>query len=190
MQMLEQICAAPAAKYGDLIVGIYTRQGEFAVASSGGVNMFSATTSPVPKFINRYWADEPSVGVAEGDIFYHNDANYGGTHNPDHTLLIPLYWQGEHIAWIGAIVHEGENGAALDPGGFALRATTTYGEGVRIPPMKVGENYTFRRDLINLFRIRYAIHCCGSPTSGRSWRRLAWSNSACRTSWPSGRPSC
>ncbi len=152
MQMLEQICAAPAAKYGDLIVGIYTRQGEFAVASSGGVNMFSATTSPVPKFINRYWADEPSVGVAEGDIFYHNDANYGGTHNPDHTLLIPLYWQGEHIAWIGAIVHEGENGAALDPGGFALRATTTYGEGVRIPPMKVGENYTFRRDLINLFQ--------------------------------------
>ncbi|UXA16554.1 hydantoinase B/oxoprolinase family protein [Mycobacterium sp. SMC-4] len=152
MEMLEQICASPAAKYGDLIVGIYTREGEFAVASSGGVNMFSATTSPVPKFINRYWAEEPTVGVTEGDIFYHNDANYGGTHNPDHTLLIPLYWQGEHIAWISAIVHEGENGAAVDPGGFALRATTKYGEGVRIPPMKVGENYTFRRDLINLFQ--------------------------------------
>ncbi|MGV0642383.1 hydantoinase B/oxoprolinase family protein [Mycolicibacterium sp. XJ879] len=152
MEMLEQICASPAAKYGDLIVGIYTREGEFAVASSGGVNMFSATTSPVPKFINRYWADESTVGIAEGDVFYHNDANYGGTHNPDHTLLIPLYWQGEHIAWVGAIVHEGENGAAVDPGGFALRATTKYGEGVRIPPMKVGENYTFRRDLINLFQ--------------------------------------
>lgn len=152
MEMLEQICAAPAAKWGDLIVGIYTREGEFAVASSNGVNIFSATTSSVPKFINRYWADEPTVGIAEGDVFYHNDANYGGTHNPDHTLLIPLFWQGEHVAWIGAIVHEGENGAALDPGGFALRATTTYGEGVRIPPMKIGENYVFRRDLINLFQ--------------------------------------
>lgn len=152
MEMLQQISASSAAKWGDLIVGIYTREGDFAVATSSGVNIFSATTSPVPKFINRYWADEPTVGVAEGDVFYHNDANYGGTHNLDHTLLIPLYWQGEHVAWIGAIVHEGENGASLDPGGFALRATTKYAEGVRIPPMKIGENYVLRRDVVNLFQ--------------------------------------
>ncbi|GAA1380303.1 hydantoinase B/oxoprolinase family protein [Pseudonocardia kongjuensis] len=152
MQMLQQISASSAAKWGDLIVGIYTREGDFAVATSGGVNMFSATTSPVPKFVNRYWADEPTVGLAEGDVFYHNDANYGGTHNPDHTLLLPLYWAGEHIAWIGAVVHEGENGASLDQGGLAVRATTKYAEGVRIPPMKIGEGYTLRRDVVNMFQ--------------------------------------
>ncbi|TCP52999.1 N-methylhydantoinase B/oxoprolinase/acetone carboxylase alpha subunit [Tamaricihabitans halophyticus] len=152
IEMMQQISASAAAKWGDLIVGIYTREGDFAVATSSGVNMFSATTSSVPKFIARYWADEPTVGVAEGDVFYHNDANYGGTHNPDHTLLIPLFWQGEHIAWIGAIIHEGENGAAIDQGGFSVRATTKYGEGIRIPPMKIGENYIVRRDVVNLFQ--------------------------------------
>ncbi|PXY33234.1 hypothetical protein BAY59_09000 [Prauserella coralliicola] len=152
IEMMQQISASAAAKWGDLIVGIYTKEGDFAVATSSGVNMFSATTSSVPKFIARYWADEPTVGIAEGDVFYHNDANYGGTHNPDHTLLIPLFWKGEHIAWIGAIIHEGENGAAIDPGGFSVRATTKYGEGIRIPPMKIGENYIVRRDVVNLFQ--------------------------------------
>ncbi|MBF6350160.1 hydantoinase B/oxoprolinase family protein [Nocardia flavorosea] len=152
MEMLQQISASAAAKWGDLIVGIYTREGDFAIATSSGVNIFSATTSSVPKFIARYWADEPTVGVAEGDVFYHNDANYGGTHNPDHTLLIPLFWEGEHVAWIGAIIHEGENGAAIDQGGFCVRATTKYGEGIRIPPMKIGEDYIVRRDVVNLFQ--------------------------------------
>ncbi|ASR38090.1 hypothetical protein BAY61_27235 [Prauserella marina] len=152
IEMMQQISASAAAKWGDLIVGIYTKEGDFAVATSSGVNMFSATTSSVPKFIARYWADEPTVGIAEGDVFYHNDANYGGTHNPDHTLLIPLFWKGEHIAWIGAIIHEGENGSAIDPGGFSVRATTKYGEGIRIPPMKIGENYIVRRDVVNLFQ--------------------------------------
>lgn len=152
MEMLQQISASAAAKWGDLIVGIYTKEGDFAVATSSGVNIFSATTSSVPKFISRYWAAEPTVGIAEGDVFYHNDANFGGTHNPDHTLLLPLFWRGEHVAWIGAIVHEGENGAAIDPGGFSARATTKYGEGIRIPPMKIGEDYVVRRDLVNLFQ--------------------------------------
>lgn len=152
MEMLQQISASSAAKWGDLIIGIYTKEGDFSIATSSGVNMFSATTSSVPKFINRYWADEPTVGIAEGDVFYHNDANYGGTHNPDHTLLLPLFWEGEHVAWIGAIVHEGENGAAEDPGGFSFRATTKYGEGVRIPPMRIGQNYVLRRDVVNLFQ--------------------------------------
>lgn len=152
MEMLQHLSASSAAKWGDLIVGIYTREGDFALATSSGVNIFSATTSSVPKFINRYWADEPTVGIAEGDVFYHNDANYGGTHNPDHTLLLPLFWDGEHVAWIGAIIHEGENGATHDPGGFAMRATTPYGEGVRIPPMKIGAAYTVRRDVVNLFQ--------------------------------------
>ncbi|ONM48476.1 hypothetical protein B0T44_18715 [Nocardia donostiensis] len=152
MEMLQQISASAAAKWGDLIIGIYTKEGDFAIATSSGVNIFSATTSSVPKFIARYWADEPTVGLAEGDVFYHNDANYGGTHNPDHTLLIPLFWEGEHVAWIGAIIHEGENGAAIDQGGLCMRATTTYGEGIRIPPMKIGENYVVRRDVVNLFQ--------------------------------------
>ncbi|MFN8174511.1 MAG: hydantoinase B/oxoprolinase family protein [Solirubrobacteraceae bacterium] len=149
--MLQQIAAAPAAKWGDLTVGVYSREGDLSLCTSSGVNIFSAAASPVPKFINRYWASEPTVGVREGDVFYHNDSHYGGAHNPDHTLLLPLFIEGEHIAWVGTVVHEGENGA-IDPGGFAPRATDPYGEGLRIPPMKIGEGYTLRRDVVNMFQ--------------------------------------
>jgi acetone carboxylase alpha subunit len=149
--MLQQISAAPAAKWGDLTVGVYSRDGDLSLCTSSGVNIFSAAASPVPKFINRYWANEPTVGVREGDVFYHNDSHFGGAHNPDHTLLLPLLVEGEHIAWVGAVIHEGENGA-IDPGGFAPRATDPYGEGLRIPPMKIGEAYILRRDVINTFQ--------------------------------------
>jgi len=150
--MLQQIAAAPAAKYGDLIVGLYTLRGDLAICTSSGVDVFATTAAPVPKFVLEHWRDEPTVGIREGDVFYHNDPVYGGVHVPDHTLLLPLFWEGEHIAWVGAVIHEGENGAALDPGGFAPRATDPYGEGVRIPPMRIGENYTLRRDIVNLFQ--------------------------------------
>ncbi len=150
--MLQQVSAAPAAKWGDLTVGIYSLKGDLSICTSSGVNVFSAAASPVPRFIYRYWKDEPTVGIREGDVFYHNDANYGGAHNPDHTLLLPLFWEGEQIAWVGAVIHEGENGASHDPGGLAPRATTPYGEGLRIPPMKIGENYILRRDTVNLFQ--------------------------------------
>lgn len=151
-EMLQQVSAAPAAKWGDLTVGIYSLKGDLSICTSSGVNVFSAAASPVPRFIHRYWADEPTVGVREGDVFYHNDANFGGAHNPDHTLLLPLFWEGEQFGWAGAVIHEGENGASHDPGGFAPRATTPYGEGLRIPPMKIGEDYILRRDTINLFQ--------------------------------------
>jgi acetone carboxylase, alpha subunit len=150
--MLQQIAAAPAAKYGDLIVGVYTLRGDLAICTSSGVDVFATTAAPVPKWVLQHWRDEPTVGIREGDIFYHNDPAYGGVHVPDHTLLLPLFWEGEQVGWVGAIIHEGENGAALDPGGFAPRATDPYGEGVRIPPMRIGENYTLRRDIVNLFQ--------------------------------------
>lgn len=150
--MLQQVSAAPAAKWGDLIVGVYSLKGDLSICTSSGVQVFAASASPVPRFIHEKWRDEPTVGIREGDVFYHNDANYGGAHNPDHTLLLPLFDGDEQIGWIGAVIHEGENGAAVDPGGFAPRATTPYMEGLRIPPMKIGENHTLRRDTVNLFQ--------------------------------------
>jgi N-methylhydantoinase B/oxoprolinase/acetone carboxylase alpha subunit len=150
--MLQQIAAAPAAKFGDLIVGVYTLHGDLAICTSSGVDVFATTAAPVPKFILKHWKDEPSVGIREGDVFYHNDGAYGGVHNPDHTLLLPLFWDGEQIGWVGAVIHEGENGAAQDPGGFAPRANDPYAEGIRIPPMRIGENYALRRDIVNLFQ--------------------------------------
>ncbi|MCW3066406.1 MAG: hypothetical protein JWN32_3578 [Solirubrobacterales bacterium] len=150
-EMLEQIGAAPGAKWGDLTCGLYTASGDLAVATSTGVVVFAVVASPIVKYIVKNWANEPTVGIRPGDLFYHNDAHYGGVHNADQTLFIPVFHEGRLLAWAGATIHEGENGAN-EPGGLSPSATSPYEEGLRISPMKVGENYTLRRDIVNLFQ--------------------------------------
>jgi acetone carboxylase alpha subunit len=150
-EMLEQIGAAPGAKWGDLTTGIYTASGDLALASSTGVVVFAAVASPIVKFIMKTWADEDTVGIRPGDVFYHNDARYGGVHNADQSLFVPVFHDDELLCWAGAIIHEGENGSN-EPGGLSPSAKSPYDEGLKISPMKVAENYTFRRDIVNLFQ--------------------------------------
>ena len=149
--MVEQMGAAPGAKWGDLISGVWTASGDLALSSMGGVLLFSVLTQHPVKFILKYWANEPTVGIHEGDIFMHNDARYGNIHNTDQSIVIPVFHQGELICFTGAIVHEGENGAT-EPGGMPSAAESPFDEGLKMSPLKVGENYTFRRDLMTFLQ--------------------------------------
>ena len=115
--MVEQMGAAPGAKWGDLISGVWTMHGDLAMASMGGVLIFSVLTQHPVKFILKYWKDDPTVGLKDGDVFMHNDARYGNIHNTDQSLVIPVFHEGQLVCFTGAIVHEGENGAT-EPGGM------------------------------------------------------------------------
>ncbi|HHY20940.1 MAG TPA: hydantoinase B/oxoprolinase family protein [Bacilli bacterium] len=150
-EMLEQIGAAPGAKWGDLVCGIFTAKGDLSIVSSGGVLLFAACVQYGVKYIVKHWLNDPEVGVKPGDIFYYNDARYGGVHNTDQVLILPYFHEGELIAWITTIVHEGENGA-IEPGGMPSAAEQVYDQGLAISPLKVGENYQFKKDLVTYFQ--------------------------------------
>lgn len=149
--MVEQMGAAPGAKWGDLISGVWTMHGDLAMASMGGVLIFSVLTQHPVKFILKYWKDDPTVGLKEGDVFMHNDARYGNIHNTDQSLVIPVFHEGELICFTGAIVHEGENGAT-EPGGMPSAAESPFDEGLKMSPLLVGENYEFRRDIMTFLQ--------------------------------------
>jgi N-methylhydantoinase B/oxoprolinase/acetone carboxylase alpha subunit len=149
--MVEQMGAAPGAKWGDLISGVWTMQGDLAMASMGGVLIFSVLTQHPAKFILKYWKDDPTVGINPGDVFMHNDARYGNIHNTDQSLMIPVFHEDELICFTGAIVHEGENGAC-EPGGMPSAAESPFDEGLKMSPIKVGENYEFRRDIMTFLQ--------------------------------------
>jgi len=146
-EMLEQMGAAPGAKWGDLITGIFTPSGDLAIGSTGGVLLFACLVHHPIKFIKKYWESEPTVGVREGDGFIHNDARYGNIHNTDQSLIVPIFHEGRLIAWVGATVHEGENGA-IEPGGMPSAAEQVYDEGLKMSPFKVVENYELKKDLV------------------------------------------
>ncbi len=149
--MLESMGAAPGAKWGDCVSAIFTASGDLSLASTGGVVIFCNLVQYPIKFINKYWTSEPSVGVREGDVFLVNDARYGQAHNTDQSMMMPVFWQGALVAWVGATVHEGENGA-IEPGGMPSMAEQIWDEGLKMSPFRVAENYVLRRDIVTFLQ--------------------------------------
>lgn len=150
-EMVEQMGAAPGAKWGDIITGVYSASGDLAIASAGGVLIFSALVHHPIKFIIKHWVNDPTVGVKEGDGFIHNDSRYGNVHNTDQSMIIPVFHEGKLVCWVASTVHEGENGA-IEPGGMPSMAESPSDEGLKMSPFKVVENYQIKRDILTFLQ--------------------------------------
>jgi N-methylhydantoinase B/oxoprolinase/acetone carboxylase alpha subunit len=149
--MCNQMGAAPGAKWGDLVSGIYTARGDLAMIAPHGIIAFAACCFYPIKFIIKNWVDEPTVGVRDGDGFIHNDARYGGIHNTDQSMMMPLFYHGELVCWLSTTIHEGENGAC-EPGGMPAAAESKYDEGIKMSPFRIVENFQLRRDLVTFLQ--------------------------------------
>ncbi len=150
-EMVMHIASSPGAKWGDLINGIFTREGDMAVAASSGVLLFIALQSQPIKHIMKRWREDPDYEINDGDIFHHNDARYGNVHNTDQSTFLPIFDDDELIAWASCIIHEGENGAT-EPGGMPGDAESPYDEGLKVQPMKIGTDYELDDSLITFFQ--------------------------------------
>jgi N-methylhydantoinase B/oxoprolinase/acetone carboxylase alpha subunit len=140
--------ASTAMRFGDVAFGIFTAQGDLAVCATGIYH--HAVLGQIPlKYIVKHWVDEPSVGVFEGDSFFYNDPFYGGVHNSDMGLAVPVFHEDQLICFIGAAVHTGEAGGT-EPGGVITNAKSKYDEGMLIPPIKIGENFKLKEDLLTM----------------------------------------
>jgi len=132
---------------GDSIVAMFTAAGDLVNASAG--TYLRAVIPPIViKYILSRHSDNP--GINDGDIWYTNDALYGGIHNPDQVAIMPVFFQGELVAWTAALSHTTETGA-IEPGGMPLSATARFQEGMNLPPMRVGQDFTLNTDIIEMF---------------------------------------
>src|SRR6185437_11700028 len=150
-EMMEQTGAAPGAKWGDLTSAVYSASGDLIHISTGGVLAFASVLHYPVRFINKYWIQDPTVGVHDGDAFIHNDARYGNIHNTDQSMILPVFYEGELIAWVATIIHEGENGAK-EPGGMPSSSESAYDDGIRMSPFKIVEKGEIRRDLLTFLQ--------------------------------------
>jgi N-methylhydantoinase B/oxoprolinase/acetone carboxylase alpha subunit len=134
---------------GDSMVAIFTAGGDLINASCG--TYLHAIIQPIViKFILKYYQQNP--GVRDGDIWYTNDALYGGIHNPDQVALMPVFHQGELLAWSSAALHTTETGA-VEPGGMPVSARSRFEEGLNMPPIKIGENFELRNDFLEMYSV-------------------------------------
>jgi acetophenone carboxylase len=131
---------------GDTMAGIYTAEGDLVTTACG--TYLHCVTGQIPvKFILRYFENDPSVGVREGDVFYCNEAIYGGIHNPDQFAIMPIFHKGEICAWVVVGAHQSETGGK-EPGGEVTTAISRHDEGMKLTPIKIGENYKLKTDIL------------------------------------------
>jgi N-methylhydantoinase B len=89
--------------------------------------------------------------LKEGDVIVVNDPYEGGTHLNDITFTMPIFYRGKILGFAVSRGHWTDLGGGA-AGGQAF-GTHIAAEGLRLPPIKLFENYTinedFRRIIIN-----------------------------------------
>jgi N-methylhydantoinase B len=111
----------------DFRAGIHDRQLRKLTGRS-----YSALVHPVAR-------DFPLTEMAEGDVFFHNDVyeSEGGIgHLPDLCVTVPVFHEGEVVAFVQAFGHHDDIGGAV-PGSMPSNATTVFEEGLSVPPIKL-----------------------------------------------------
>jgi N-methylhydantoinase B len=128
------------AEARDACHGLYHAEtGATLVQGGKGLPIFvGAMAFAVKAVIDKVAADlgEGREGVGPGDTYLFNDPYDGGTHLNDFRLVRPIFRNGALFCWLASVGHWLDIGGNV-PGGFNARATESFQEGVRIPPVKL-----------------------------------------------------
>ena len=71
----------------------------------------------------------------DGDVYIHNDPYFGGSHLPDVNVVTPAFHDGRLLGFACIRAHWPDVGSAT-PGSYGA-VTEIYGEGLRLPPVKL-----------------------------------------------------
>ena len=81
----------------------------------------------------------------EGDVFIHNDPYFGGSHLPDVNVVSPAFYNDKLIGFACIRAHWPDVGSA-SPGSYGA-VTEIYGEGLRLPPVKLYSKGLLNKDV-------------------------------------------
>src|SRR4051794_39935652 len=93
---------------------------------------YSALVHPVVR-------DYPLTTMRPGDVYFHNDVylSEGGIgHLPDLCVTVPVFHDGEVVAFVQAFGHHDDIGGAV-PGSMPSHATSVFEEGLMVPPIRL-----------------------------------------------------
>lgn len=94
-----------------------------------------------------------SEDIRDGDVFLLNDPYVaGGNHLPDWVIARPVFCGGRLIAFSCNRAHQSDIGGGV-AGTYNPLATEIFHEGIRLPPLRLVEAGTVRRDLWELLLI-------------------------------------
>jgi 5-oxoprolinase (ATP-hydrolysing) len=117
----------------DLGAGLFDVEGN-EIAESDSTPMFMGA---MPKIVKGVISELGVEGIADGDVVAHNHPYKGATHTPDIGIVVPIFWQGELVAFAGASAHLLDIGGAYP--GMAIDLVDMWAEGQVLDAIKLYE---------------------------------------------------
>ncbi|MBC3191001.1 hydantoinase B/oxoprolinase family protein [Pseudonocardia sp. C8] len=95
--------------------------------------------------------------LRDGDAYLHNDPYLGNTHHADHTILVPVFVDGEHLFTAVAKAHQADIGNS-QPTTYMPFARDVYEEGaISFPCVRIQRDRTDIAEIIRMARRRIRV---------------------------------
>jgi N-methylhydantoinase B len=95
--------------------------------------------------------------IREGDAYLDNDPYGGNTHPADHTFLVPVFIEGEHLFTTVAKCHMADIGNSI-PSSYFARALDVYEEGALVfPGVRIQRDFKNEPDIMRMCRARIRV---------------------------------
>jgi len=128
---------------GDYSCGVFDAQGEMVAQGPDLPIHLGSMPDAVRAVVVAFAGD-----VHDGDVFIHNDPYFGGSHLPDVNVVRPAFHDGQLIGFTCLRAHWPDVGSAT-PGSYGA-VTDIFGEGLRLPPLRLITRGTLNVDLESL----------------------------------------
>ncbi|MGB3743950.1 MAG: hydantoinase B/oxoprolinase family protein, partial [Xanthobacteraceae bacterium] len=128
---------------GDYSCGVFDVRGEM-VAQGPDLPIHLGSMPDAVRAVVAVFASD----VHDGDVFVHNDPYFGGSHLPDVNVIRPAFHGGELLGYTCLRAHWPDIGSAT-PGSYGA-VTQIFGEGLRIPPLRLVSGGVLNVDLEKL----------------------------------------
>ena len=115
------------------------------VAQGEGIPVHISALPIAGEAVRDYFGSD----IGEGDLFALNDPYFGGSHLPDITVIMPIFHEGKLLFYSVNRAHHSDVGGGTH-GGYNPDASEIYHEGLRIPPLRLHDRGTPRRDLLQM----------------------------------------
>lgn len=147
-QMAEQIlrtCHSFVIYSRDFSSALCDPQGNTIMQGSQDIAVHVGTLHLTAQAVVEAFEDE----MRPGDVFMINDPYLGGTHFNDVRIVRPIFHDGEVICLAESNGHWADMGGSV-PGSFDVSARDHFGEGVRIPPVRIYDQGEYRADIVRM----------------------------------------
>jgi N-methylhydantoinase B len=128
---------------GDYSCGVFDAAGEMVAQGPDLPIHLGSMPDAVRAVVKAFGAD-----VHAGDVFIHNDPYFGGSHLPDVNVVRPAFHDGRRLGYACLRAHWPDVGSAT-PGSYGA-VTQIFGEGLRMPPLRLISRGTTNTDLERL----------------------------------------